>query len=85
MRDYQARAVAGVQAHWASGARAVCLVAPTGAGKTRMGEELAADAGSVVWVARRELIQQTARRLEDLDRPRHSHHCFLTPMLREVP
>ena len=64
LRDYQSRAVEDVRTHWASGVRAVCLVAPTGAGKTRMGEELIADCGPVVWVAhRRELIQQTAKRL----------------------
>lgn len=63
MRDYQHRTVASVRKHWKAGSHAVCVVAPTGAGKTRMGEELV-DVGPVVWIAhRRELITQTARRL----------------------
>lgn len=63
LRDYQQRAVEGVRAHWAARTRAVCLVAPTGAGKTRMGEELV-DAEPTLWVAhRREIISQTAKRL----------------------
>jgi superfamily II DNA or RNA helicase len=64
LRDYQRRAIESVHAHWSDGGRAVCLVAPTGAGKTRMGEELIDCPEPVVWVAhRRELIQQTSKRL----------------------
>jgi superfamily II DNA or RNA helicase len=64
LRDYQQRAVNETRAHWASGTRSVCLVAPTGAGKTVMGEDLIAGAEPVVWVAhRRELVTQTAKRL----------------------
>ncbi len=64
LRPYQARAVDGVRGHWAAGTSAVCLVAPTGAGKTRLGEELVDGAGAVVWIAhRRELVMQTAARL----------------------
>lgn len=39
MRGYQSRAVAEVLAAWRAGVRRVLLVAPTGAGKTRMGVE----------------------------------------------
>jgi len=64
LRDYQVRAVASVRRHWEAGERSVCLVAPTGAGKTAMGEELVADSEPAVWIAhRRELITQTAQRL----------------------
>lgn len=57
LREYQARAVATVVDAWASGQRAVCLVSPTGSGKTRMGVELAS--GRVLWIAhRRELLSQ---------------------------
>jgi DNA repair protein RadD len=61
---HQPRALAEVRGHWTGGVRAVCLVAPTGAGKTRMGEDAVADFGAVVWLAhRRELVKQTAERL----------------------
>lgn len=64
LRGYQQRAVDSVRAKWVEGARSVCLVAPTGAGKTRLGEELISDAIGCVWVAhRRELIIETAKRL----------------------
>lgn len=64
LRDYQERAVRETREHWASGARSVCLVAPTGAGKTRMGEELIDGADPVLWCAhRRELVTQTHKRL----------------------
>lgn len=64
LRPYQARAVDAVRSHWHQGTRSVCLVAPTGAGKTRLGEELVADEVPALWIAhRRELIQQTAKRL----------------------
>lgn len=64
LRPYQERAVAAVRAQWAAGARSVCLVAPTGAGKTVLGCTLASDAQRVVWVThRRELVSQAAERL----------------------
>lgn len=64
LRAYQAAAIDSVRAHWASGIRSVCLVAPTGSGKTRMGEELVDGTESVLWLAhRRELINQAAHRL----------------------
>ncbi len=40
LRDYQSRAVSAVAQAWREGVRRVLLVAPTGAGKTRMGVEL---------------------------------------------
>lgn len=40
LRYYQERAIADVLAAWESGARAVCLVAPCGAGKTEMARAL---------------------------------------------
>lgn len=64
LRDYQQRAVANVRAAWDRGQRRVCLVAPTGSGKTTMGAALCADVPLVVWVAhRRELVSQAAARL----------------------
>ena len=39
LRDYQTRACADVRAAWTTH-RAVCLVAPTGSGKTVMAEDL---------------------------------------------
>jgi DNA repair protein RadD len=64
LRDYQTRAVRRVREEWGSH-RAVCLVAPTGSGKTTMGVALAFDHDRVVWVAhRRELVKQAMERLE---------------------
>ena len=63
LRPYQVRAVSAVRQAWCR-VRSVCLVAPTGAGKTVLGEELISDVGTVLWVAhRRELVTQTAKRL----------------------
>lgn len=63
LRDYQKRAVNEVLGHWRSGKRNVCLVMPTGGGKTRTAKELVARAratgAKVVAIAhRRELVQQ---------------------------
>lgn len=68
LRDYQTRAVAGVEAAWRVGRRSVLLVAPTGSGKTAMGAAVvrgALSAGKrVLWVAHtRELVMQAAARL----------------------
>lgn len=64
LRDYQRRTVDAVRAHWVGGVRSVCVVAPTGAGKTRMGEELVEGEEPAVWVThRRELVTQTHDRL----------------------
>ena len=62
-RVYQTRAESAVLGELASGARSVCLVAPTGAGKTRMGANvvraLTSNGARVLWIAHRhELVQQ---------------------------
>jgi len=65
LRDYQVRAVRRVHEEWARH-RAVCLVAPTGSGKTTMGVAALREAVRVVWVAhRRELVAQAATRLRE--------------------
>lgn len=65
-RAYQHVAINAARGHWANGIRAVLLVAPTGAGKTFLGQELVAGSGRVLWVAHtRELVLQTARRLAE--------------------
>jgi DNA repair protein RadD len=63
LRPYQRKTVDAVRSHWSSRTRSVCVVAPTGAGKTRMGEELLGDETAVWCAHRRELITQTAKRL----------------------
>jgi DNA repair protein RadD len=68
LRPYQESAVVGVYDKWESSCRSVCLVAPTGAGKTRLGEEFVwrarQAAEPVLWIAhRRELLRQAADRL----------------------
>ena len=64
-RPYQTRAKNGVRAAWQAGHRSVCLVAPTGAGKTHMSCGLALDhGGTVLWSAHRtELVGQAFRAL----------------------
>lgn len=67
LRDYQRKALGNVAGHWRS-SRSVLLVAPTGAGKTRMGVDPVvqyARAGrKVLWVVhRRELWKQAKRAL----------------------
>ena len=64
LRPYQARAIAGCRELLRQGARSVCVVAPTGSGKTCVGAEIAARAiargNTVAWLTHRtELIQQT--------------------------
>lgn len=71
LRAYQSNAIAQLQAAVAAGARAPLLVLPTGAGKTVLAAELirraVAKGGSAVFLApRRELIEQTSRKLEDI-------------------
>ena len=60
LRDFQARLVAEVNQRWADGARNLCLVSPTGSGKTVMlGHILKAHNGpAVVMAHRQELISQ---------------------------
>lgn len=65
LRDYQARVVDDVRSRIARGAGSVLVVAPTDAGKTTVGAELAGD-GSVLWLAHtRELVDQAAQRLAE--------------------
>lgn len=71
LRDYQTRACAETEEAWST-CRAVCLVAPTGSGKTRMGSELAVrakvanQAARILWVTHRtELIEQSRDALEE--------------------
>lgn len=57
-REYQVNAVDAVRRHWANGVKSVCLVSPTGSGKTHMGSMLIGSARTL-WVAHRtELVQQ---------------------------
>ena len=68
LRPYQARAVAEARDVYRRGSRAILLVAPTGAGKTRIGVEFVSTAarrgGGVLWLAHREeLLRQARERL----------------------
>lgn len=70
LRDYQTRACAETEQAWPT-TRAVCLVAPTGSGKTRMGAELAvrhhlaSPAARILWLTHRtELIEQSREALD---------------------
>ena len=66
LRDYQVRSIKAVHKAWQNGASSVCLVAPTGAGKSVLGSQLASGFGKVLWIAhRRELIAQAAESLSD--------------------
>jgi superfamily II DNA or RNA helicase len=64
LRDYQIRAVSAVRSHWEANVRRVLLVLPTGAGKTRCGQELAEPFPRVLWLANRtELIRDASERM----------------------
>lgn len=64
LRDYQRRACRRVREEWQAGNRAVCLVAPTGSGKTTIFTALVApEPSAIVVVHRRELVTQAAERL----------------------
>lgn len=75
LRPHQQRACSEVAAAWLSGVRRVCLVMPTGAGKTRAGVELAGMIPPerhpgrnprVLWLAHRtELLEQAASKLRE--------------------
>ena len=62
-RPYQQRAIDAVRHRWEHGARCVCLVIPTGGGKTFTAARLC-NGSRVLWIAhRRELIDQAAEAL----------------------
>ena len=65
LRYYQTRALQEASAMWRAGTRSVCLVSPTGSGKTTMGATVVERARSrVLWVAHRaEPVAQAADRL----------------------
>ena len=70
-RPYQSRALAAVAKSWET-RKSVCLVCPTGGGKTFMGTRAALDQagthGRVLWVAhRRELVKQGVAALQRQD------------------
>jgi superfamily II DNA or RNA helicase len=68
LRDYQIDIVRRVESEIAAGRRRLCLVAPTGSGKTVIAAALIAKAAGrsehVLFIAhRRELIEQSSRKL----------------------
>ena len=70
-RPYQARAIEAVRHRWAQGARCVCLVLPTGGGKTFTAARLC-NGSRVLWIAhRRELIDQAMMALRGEFPDRH--------------
>lgn len=69
LREYQTRAVALARAQYAAGKRSVCLVLPTGAGKTVIASEVIRSAVSrgnrvLFLVHRQELLAQSVSKLE---------------------
>jgi superfamily II DNA or RNA helicase len=63
-RLYQVDACAKVEALWSAGTRSVCLIAPTGAGKTEMASILLTPRRRALVVAhQRDLVSQLAARL----------------------
>jgi len=71
LRDYQVAAIAKARSAVGQGARALCLVCPTGGGKTVLGAEIVRSAVSrghrAIWLAHRtELVDQAAETLERL-------------------
>lgn len=70
LRDYQIDVLRRIESEIAAGRRRLCLVAPTGSGKTVIAAALIAKAADrrehVLFIAhRRELIEQTSRKLHD--------------------
>jgi DNA repair protein RadD len=64
LREYQQIAVNETRLAWQSGKKAVCLIAPTGAGKTVMAEELLKPAKfGLCLVHTKVLLEQTAKRI----------------------
>lgn len=65
-RNYQEAAIKAVSDRWAHGSKSVCLVGPTGCGKTYMMSRLVGES-KAVWVApRRELVEQAAKELRGM-------------------
>lgn len=62
LRTYQAKAVSAVQASWTLGARSVCLVSPTGSGKSVMGAALLADAVAPLVITHTRVLREQAQR-----------------------
>lgn len=63
LRPYQSRSIAEVHEKWNQGSRSVCLVSPTGSGKTILGIELAQEK-KTLWICHRlELLDQTRARV----------------------
>lgn len=70
LRPYQERAVSDLRAAFQRGYRAVCLVMPTGAGKTQVAAHIIAGArglghASLFVAGRTELLDQTVRKLAE--------------------
>jgi superfamily II DNA or RNA helicase len=65
LRPYQQRCIDEARQRYIQGARSICIVAPTGAGKTIIGAEIARRArGKVLWLAHRhELVDQAKEKL----------------------
>uniref|UniRef100_A0A6H1Z8Z6 Putative type III restriction enzyme n=1 Tax=viral metagenome TaxID=1070528 RepID=A0A6H1Z8Z6_9ZZZZ len=63
LRPYQRKAITEVQQAWSQGSRAVCLVAPTGSGKTVMGAALVIPDRTLWIVHRLELRDQAMARV----------------------
>lgn len=65
LRDYQEQALSRIAASFDRGTRSICLVSPTGSGKSTMGSAAAhRETGRVVWLAHRsELIDQAVATL----------------------
>ena len=62
LRPYQTAAVTAVRGAWQAGARRICLVMPTGAGKTVTAEAIAQGLDALWLVHRREIQQQAPGR-----------------------
>ena len=59
-REYQSEAAAAILAHWRRGARSVCLVGPTGSGKTEIAMAIMTRGSCLAVAHRRDLVAQLA-------------------------